>query len=127
MNPHGAAGSLAERSAQGVIELSVTELEPSLAFYARLGFSLERRHGGFASLTGHGCRLFLSEDAHAAALPLRQCNLRIIVDDVQAVREMAEKAGAPVSLELADRGYGMRDFSVLDPTGFGLRFAQPLY
>ena len=122
----GAVGSLEERRAQGVIELLVPDLETMLAFYTRLGFDLDCRHDGFAVLSGYGFRLFLAQDTHVPCPPQRQCNLRIIVDDVESVRALARQAGAPVSRELADRGYGLRDFSVTGPTGFGLRFAQLL-
>jgi catechol 2,3-dioxygenase-like lactoylglutathione lyase family enzyme len=126
MSLSGAVGSLDERRAQGVIELSVPDLERSLAFYTRLGFDVERRHAGFASLTGYGCRLFLAHDTNVSGLPDRRCNLRIVVDDVDTIRALAERIAAPITRELADRGYGLRDFSVLDPSGFGLRFAQLL-
>jgi catechol 2,3-dioxygenase-like lactoylglutathione lyase family enzyme len=126
MNPGDAVGPLDERRAQGVIELSVSDLERSLAFYADLGFAVTRRHGGFAALSGYGCRLFLAQDTSMSDMPDRRCNLRIVVDDVDTIRALAGRIAAPITRELADRGYGLRDFSILDPTGFGLRFAQLL-
>ena len=115
-------GSEAERHAQGVVELIVPELVETFAFYAAIGFKAERLTADFVALQGHGCRLFLARDREAR--PVRGCNLRIIVDDVDAVYARVTKAGAPILRKPADRGYGLRDFSIMDPHGFVLRFAQ---
>ena len=34
--------------------------------------------------------------------------------------------GAPVLAPIADREYGLRDFTILDPDGFGVRFGARL-
>jgi hypothetical protein len=36
-----------------------------------------------------------------------------------------QAAGVPVVVPIGDRGYGLRDFTVADPDGFGIRFASP--
>lgn len=115
-------GSEAERRAQGVVELIVPELEEALAFYVVVGFEVERLTADFAALQGHGCRLFLARDR--AAQPVRGCNLRVIVDNVDALHQRLVHKQVPVVRAPADRGYGLRDFSVMDPHGFVLRFAQ---
>lgn len=117
-------GSESERRAQGVIELIVPELASALSFYAKLGFTVERCTAGFAALSGYGCRLFLAQDLAAERVPVRGCNLRIIVNDVDAVYRHVLKTGVPITREPADRSYGLRDFSMSDPNGFILRFAQ---
>lgn len=124
MTEDAAIGDHAERSAQGVIEVSVPDLETSLAFYKNLGFAIERRRGGFVSLTGHGCRLFIVHDPEMPTLPDRGCNLRIVVDDLDDIWALARKADCLVTREPGDRAYGLRDFSVREPAGFELRFAQ---
>lgn len=126
MTQDGAVGQVDERRAQGVIELQVSQLETSLSFYTAIGFAIERRHGDFVALTGHGCRLFLVRDASVPETWPRGCNLRIVVDDVDATRRRIEEAGLPIARELADRRYGLRDFSIAAPDGFHLRFAQLL-
>jgi uncharacterized glyoxalase superfamily protein PhnB len=49
-----------------------------------------------------------------------------MVADVDAFWERARVAGAPVLAPIGDRSYGLRDFTVLDPDGFGVRFASRL-
>lgn len=46
--------------------------------------------------------------------------------DVDARWELARELGLEVEQEIADRYYGLRDFTVLDPDGFGLRFATTI-
>lgn len=110
-----------------VVEVMVRDLDASLAFYAALGFELERRSDGFAVLRWGGRQLFLDErqDLSALAGPER-ANLRIMVPDVDAMWDKARELDLPVQKPLGDRSYGLRDFTVSDPDGFGLRFAARL-
>jgi catechol 2,3-dioxygenase-like lactoylglutathione lyase family enzyme len=114
-------------------EFFVRDIERSIAFYERLGFTVVRQEPDFAVIA-------LREDVHvllaAEAQTSRErwnvsprgvgLNIRIMVDDVDAVYQRAKAAGAPISQEIADRDYGLRDFIVADPDGFMLRFASPL-
>jgi catechol 2,3-dioxygenase-like lactoylglutathione lyase family enzyme len=124
MTSHAETGSDAERRAQGVVELVVPELDSALSFYTASGFAVERCNAGFAVLHGYGVRLFLARDATSTMPAVRGCNLRIVVDDVDAVYRRLTQAGLPISREPDDRSYGLRDFCVDDPNGFVLRFAQ---
>lgn len=112
-----------ESFAQGVLEIVGPDLERSLAFYIALGFAIERRTGPFAVLNGYGVRLFLAEDA-AAPPGDRWCNVRIMVADVDAVWQHVHELGLAPRHAIADRPYGLRDFTIADPSGFELRFAQ---
>lgn len=118
-------GSAAELSEQLVVEVMVRDLDRSLALYTALGFTLERRDGGFAALRWGERRLFLAEhaDLPAPSGPAR-ANLRILVPDVDRLWVAAQALGLPVERPIADRYYGLRDFSVVDLDGFGLRFAS---
>ena len=120
-------GSAAELAEQLVVEVQVRDLDRSLACYTALGFTLERRDGGFAALRWGERRLFLDErtDLPAPSGPAR-ANVRILVPDVDRLWATARALGLPVERPVADRSYGLRDFTVLDPDGFGLRFASPL-
>lgn len=121
-------GPEAERVEQLVLEINVSDIEKSLATYTALGFVLDRRDGGFAALRWEDHRLFLSEDPELAPIsggPSRG-NLRVIVPDVDELWRRARELRMPVEREIGDRYYGLRDFSVLDPDGFGLRFASVL-
>ena len=118
-------GSEAERNAQLVVEVEVRDLARSLAFYEAIGFVVERRATGFAALRWESHYLFLAEHARDAGgtLPV---NLRVIVPDADAVWSRVVASGATVLRPIADRSYGLRDFTIVDPDGFGIRFAQPL-
>ena len=120
-------GSMSELGEQLVVEIMVQDLDRSLGFYTALGFKLERRDGGFASLRWEDRRLFLDQRSDLPSLsgPARG-NVRILTGDVDAVWATAQTLGLPVERSIADRSYGLRDFTVLDPDGFGLRFASPL-
>lgn len=112
---------------QLVVEVMVRDLDRSLAFYMALGFVLERRDGDFAALRWDGREFFLDQrsDLPPSSGPSR-ANLRILTNDVDAVWAAVQKLGAPVEHAIEDRYYGLRDFTVLDPDGFGLRFAGPV-
>ena len=118
-------GSAPELAEQLIIEVSVRSLDRSLALYTALGFTQERRDGGFAVLRWGDRRLFLDEvpdltppTGHTRA------NVRIITDDVDKVWALAHSLGMPVEQSIGNRYYGLRDFTVLDLDGFGLRFAS---
>ena len=112
---------------QLVIELFVRDFAASRAFYTALGFEVEREEDGFAVLQWDGCGLLLQVSHKLGEVPARPAgNLRVLVADVDACWTRAMAIGAPVFNPIADRDYGLRDFIVLDPDGFGLRFATPI-
>ena len=112
---------------QLVVELFVRDFAKSLAFYTALGFEVERQEEDFAVLRFDGCGFLLQASRKLGDVPSRPAaNLRILVDDVDAQWELARGLGAPVFVPIGDREYGLRDFIVLDPDGFGVRFAMPI-
>jgi catechol 2,3-dioxygenase-like lactoylglutathione lyase family enzyme len=117
----------AEHAEQLVVEVMVRDLERALAFYTALGFTLARRDGGFAVLRWEDRRLFLDEQRGLPPLtgPAR-ANVRILTRDVDAVWALVQRLGLVVEQPIGDRYYGLRDFTVVDPDGFGLRFAACL-
>ena len=118
-------GELPESTPQLVIEVYVRDLERSLDFYRALGFDLVRRTGGFAVLSWAGHVLFLDEQPQLPDLVGRErANVRVIVPDVDALWHRVQSVGASISAPIADRSYGLRDFTIRDPDGFGLRFAS---
>jgi catechol 2,3-dioxygenase-like lactoylglutathione lyase family enzyme len=109
---------------QLVVEVFVADLSRSLAVYTSLGFKLERRDAHFAVLRFDGREFFLDEYSDLPpASGLARANIRILTDDVDAMWALAQRLGLRVSQPIANRYYGLRDFTVLDPDGFGLRFA----
>ena len=120
---------------QLVTEIVVKDVRRSIDFYQRLGFELLRDGGDFAELTWEDHRLFLAElsafrDAHGPApatipkFPL--ANVRVMVPNVDEYWKLVNEIGARIIIPLADRYYGLRDFTIADPDGFGVRFASVL-
>jgi uncharacterized glyoxalase superfamily protein PhnB len=53
-------------------------------------------------------------------------DIRIMVPNVDTMYELANQAGAKIVHDIGDREYGLRDFIMIDPFGFRLRFSSPL-
>jgi catechol 2,3-dioxygenase-like lactoylglutathione lyase family enzyme len=120
---------------QLVTEILVADISRSVAFYRRLGFELARDAGDFVELSWEGHLLFLAElsafgDASGAALPGRPAfppaNVRVMVPDVDRHWRLANELSAEIAVPIDDREYGLRDFTIRDPDGFGIRFASLL-
>ncbi len=120
---------------QLVTEIVVRDIRRSVDFYRRLGFDLLRDGGDFVELTWEEHRLFLAElsafhDVSEVALPAPPtfplANVRVMVPNVDGYWRLANELGARVIVPIADRYYGLRDFTLADPDGFGIRFASNL-
>ena len=120
---------------QLVTEILVRDIRRSVDFYRRLGFELLRDGGDFVELTWEDHRLFLAElsafldvrgAAPAARPPFPLANVRVMVPNVDEYWKLANEIGAPIIVPVADRYYGLRDFTITDPDGFGVRFASVL-
>jgi len=118
---------------QLVTEILVSDIKRSTAFYRRLGFVLLRDGGEFVELTWDEHRLFLAEISafHEVqrvdppvppAFPI--ANVRVMVADVDHYWRLVNEMGARVVVPVADRYYDLRDFTIADPDGFGIRFAS---
>jgi catechol 2,3-dioxygenase-like lactoylglutathione lyase family enzyme len=124
-----------EPTEQLVTEIVVRDIRRSTAFYRQLGFSLLRDAGDFVELTWEDHRLFLAEasafhdfDHVEVATPPQfpLANIRVMVPKVDDYWRLAREVGARIIVPLADRYYGLRDFTIADPDGFGVRFASLL-
>jgi catechol 2,3-dioxygenase-like lactoylglutathione lyase family enzyme len=123
-----------ESSEQLVTEIVVKEIKRSTSFYRLLGFQLLRDGGDFVELTWEDHRLFLAEISafhdvdpgklQRPAFPV--ANVRIMVPNVDHYWQLANDIKAEIILPIADRYYGLRDFTIADPDGFGIRFASNL-
>lgn len=126
-----------------VPELVCRDIAVSLRFYRDLlGFSLRyaRPEERFAYLEREGAELMLEQPtgrAFLAAEPAfpygRGINLQIEVSAVDPLHAAVQAAGAPLFLPLEERWYrrdaeetGNRQFVVMDPDGYLLRFFQDL-
>ena len=112
---------------QLVVEVFVRDIERSKVFYRQLGFQVLEDRGTFVLLAWEGHRLFLDERRD---LPLPRAHprasVRVMVPDVDRHWARARAMGARVLEPIGDRDYGLRDFTILDPDGFGVRFATRL-
>jgi len=120
---------------QLVTEILVRDIRRSRDFYLRLGFELLRDGGDFIELTCEDHRIFLAElsafhDVHDADVPAPPgfplANVRVMVPNVDDSWRLANAIGARIVVPIADRYYGLRDFTIADPDGFGVRFASTL-
>jgi uncharacterized glyoxalase superfamily protein PhnB len=131
-------------------ELCCSNIKNSLLFYTEvLGFSIQyqREEDGFAMLERQGSRIMLDEirknpakehDRTWVSGPLeipfgRGINLQIETNMVDALYDHVKKSQANVFLPIEEKWYrannieiGNRQFIVLDPDGYMLRFFQDL-
>jgi catechol 2,3-dioxygenase-like lactoylglutathione lyase family enzyme len=111
---------------QLVVEIFVHDAARAKTFYEQLGFAVLADRGSFVVLSWEGHQLFL--DAHVGAGPPRwpRANVRVMVPDVDRHWAWVRELGARVVEPLGDRDYGLRDFTIADPDGFGVRFGTEL-
>jgi len=112
---------------QLVAEIFVRDIERSIEFYRQLGFELLRKEGGFAELAWEGHRLFLDQRSKLPPVPdFPAANMRVMVPDVDRYWTLCQEMKARVVAPIGNRIYGLRDFTVADPDGYGVRFASEL-
>jgi catechol 2,3-dioxygenase-like lactoylglutathione lyase family enzyme len=112
---------------QLVVEIYVRNAKQSAAFYEKLGFKVVRREPAFVELGWEDSRLFLEQIKGQPAPPeTLVANIRIMVPDVDRIWKQCQEMKLPVIKKIADRYYGLRDFTVASPDGVGLRFASIL-
>jgi len=126
-------------------EFVCTDIKQSLEFYVGvLGFQIqyERPEEGFAMLERQGSRIMLDELREGKRSWLsgtleypfgRGINFQIDTTDASGLYEKVKQSGAKIILDLEEKWYradnillGNRQFIVLDPDGFMLRFAEDL-
>ncbi len=121
---------------QLVTEIVVRDIGRSTKFYRELGFEVLRDAGDFVELTWEDHQLYIAElsayhqiDGVDVELPeppkFPLANVRIMVPNVDHYWKLAREMGAQIVIPIADRYYGLRDFIISDPDGFGVRFASP--
>lgn len=127
-------------------ELLCSDIGQSLEFYVdTLGFTVQyaRDEDGFAMLAYQGSRLMLDEIVPGSARSWiaadlekpfgRGINLQIRTNDVNGVYARVQAASAQVFLPMEEKWYrrddvllGNRQFIVLDPDGYMLRFFEDI-
>jgi|TARA_R110002126_G_scaffold239409_1_gene382578 catechol 2,3-dioxygenase-like lactoylglutathione lyase family enzyme len=128
-------------------ELYCSNIKTSLVFYTEvLGFEIQyqREEEGFAMLRRQGARIMLDELSDAGQkriwleAPLekpfgRGINFEIRTTQINALYAHVQQCGANILMSIEDKCYRMddtelhnRQFIVLDPDGYLLRFTQTL-
>ena len=108
---------------------SVADVAASLAYYRDIfGFGVQFE---WATPVSYACLCRDEVALHLAASklakrPAGQGALSIFVDNVDALYAELVGRGARIIVPPADRAYGMRDFSVLDPDGNVLVFGMSI-
>ncbi|MDP3724691.1 MAG: VOC family protein [bacterium] len=131
-------------SNQLVPELSVSDFKKSLAFYTEIvGFSIayQREEEGFAFLALGDAQIMIDQIGKGRTwktgdfdYPLgRGINFQIMVQDVDSILERLKQNNIKLFLKVEGKWYrkdnqevGNKQFLVMDPDGYLLRFAQDL-
>jgi catechol 2,3-dioxygenase-like lactoylglutathione lyase family enzyme len=120
---------------QLVTEILVRDIRRSTDFYQSLGFTLLRDDGDFVALAWEDHQLFLAQPTAfhqgmqvtigpPATVPV--AGVRVMVPNVDDYWKKVSDIGAPIVIPIADRSYGLRDFTISEPDGFAVRFATRL-
>ena len=123
-------------------ELYVSDFEKSLIFYTKiLGFNIEyqREKPLFAFLSYQESQLMIQEqEKHWQTGPLeypygRGINFQIKTDNLQQLLDNLKRDNYPLKDEPEENWYrvngllrGVREFNVMDPDGYLLRFSQDI-
>jgi catechol 2,3-dioxygenase-like lactoylglutathione lyase family enzyme len=114
-----------EGARQLALEVHVSELQRSITWYQAIGFELVERKETFAVLGWDDARFFIKEHPQHGSGDTN-ANIRVMVPDVDLQWDQVETLGLKVVVPIDDRVYGLRDFTVADPDGFGIRFGTSL-
>ncbi len=123
---------------QLVTVIVVRNIQRSTRFYRQLGFKVLRDAGDFVELTWEDHQLYIAElsayheiNSEEIELPYPPkfpiANIRIMVPNVDHYWNLVKEMEAQIVIPIADRYYGLRDFIISDPDGFGIRFATCLH
>lgn len=106
------------------MEITCRSIRASIEFYQSLGFQLVRAEDHFAELAWEEALLFLEERESYVAPSIPPGNVRVMVPDVDRFWQRCIELQVRVFAPIENRYYGLRDFTILDPDGFGIRFAS---
>ncbi|RDW17292.1 bleomycin resistance protein [Oceanobacillus chungangensis] len=125
-----------------VPELSVSDIKISLNFYLNiLPFKMEyqRPEDKFAKLSLNGCQIMIEEingywQTGELSYPFgRGINFQIRVSDINELYKSLRKHKYPIKMDIQENWYranakwlGQKEFLVMDPDGYLLRFVQTL-
>jgi lactoylglutathione lyase len=113
-------------------EIFPSDLDATADFYVRvLGFAVERddrdAENPYLALRLDGVRIGAAqrpEVNRAARRPPTGVELVIEVDDLDRLHDRVVDAGWPIEDEMTNQPWGLRDFRVIDPSGYYLRLTE---
>jgi uncharacterized glyoxalase superfamily protein PhnB len=105
--------------------LPVRNMPASVAFYQKLGFSVEDRHDEWrwAMLRFDDCQLMVDESINSQPDAARSCVLYLYPDDIVEYHRQVRANGLDVP-DLDVTFYGMTEFRMDDPDGNRLWIGQ---
>jgi catechol 2,3-dioxygenase-like lactoylglutathione lyase family enzyme len=105
--------------------LPVKNMPASVAFYQKLGFSVEQRNDGWrwAMLRFDECRLMVDESINGHPGMPRMGVLYLYPDDVAQYHQQVRNNGIAIP-DLETSFYGMTEFRIDDPDGNRLWIGQ---
>ena len=115
------------------VELFPSDLDPTVDFYTRvLGFALVRDEHRtdvpyLAMQRGDvriGAALRSSTDDPSKRRPPTGVEIVLEVDDLKSLHDHVVATGWPLTEGLQARPWGLRDFRLLDPSGYYLRLTE---
>jgi predicted enzyme related to lactoylglutathione lyase len=113
-------------------EIFPSDLDATAEFYVRvLGFAVDRdertSEDPYLALALDGVRIGAAqrpEVNHATRQPPTGVELVIEVDDLDRWRDHVIDAGWPIADEITSQPWGLRDFRIIDPSGYYLRLTE---
>ncbi|MGH8013003.1 MAG: VOC family protein [Candidatus Binataceae bacterium] len=115
--------SYADPAEQLVVEVYTRDIERSRDFYEAFGFDVIRDEGEFIELQWGRNSFLLEPVPGTPEFSSPAVNVRIMAPNVDDYWRRAQKLDARILRPLADRYYGLRDFTMAGPDGLALRFA----
>ena len=107
--------------------LAVEDVRAAAAFYAeKLGFEPGFTWGEPPSMAGVSLgevQLFLRQGTPCPS----GCAVFFVVGDADELFEFHRDGGVEVAEAIGDRPWGLRDYTVRDPSGYHLTFGHPIY
>lgn len=105
--------------------LPVRSMPASVAFFRKLGFSVEQKNDGWrwAMLCFGECRLMVDESINVHPVLPRTSVIYLYPDDVAGYHQQLRDSGLDVP-DLEESFYGMTEFRIDDPDGNRLWIGQ---
>ncbi|QEC77983.1 VOC family protein [Mucilaginibacter ginsenosidivorax] len=116
------------KASHTTIVIHVSDLSSAVSYYTTiLGFSPDFEYGDYVGLTYGDVGIHLCGPSHQGVKKLPgNAHFFIYSDDINDYYELISQKGAIISVPIADRLYGLRDFAVDDEDGNTLVFGMEI-